>query len=854
MSFTVQAPRDDREKRRLDEKHLKILQELLKQECNQNCADCGQRGPRWASANIGCFLCIRCGGLHRKLGTHISKIKSITLDSWTPEQIQVMTEMGNQRVNAKYLANGANIIPPATSDSDMETLIRNKYERMAYMNSNGARAPVENNNAASADIARFAPHLQALAQMGFTDRERAMAALRAANGQLGPAAEMLANNRAATPLTNNRTGGSSSGQAAAPMAIARTGNGRVADPLLRSALEQLFSLGFTDEDLCLEAIRRANGNLEQAANLLLDVRRRRSSAGPQQHQIQQQLQQQQQLAQQQKVFGGQGARTQQQTINENDASFMIDPPGQNNRRGNRAQQLHNQHTGGNGGQQALRPQHTGGSTTSSNGGALLDLLGLDEPIAQPNYQQQQYQQQQQLLQQQYQQQLYQQQQLMQQQLQQQGFAQQQQTPFQQGGQQQQAQPFQQQQQTQAANQPRGNGKDNILALFNSAATPNGGAAVVQNGQLQQAGAFNPFAAAATSQQQQQGYNGAQAQPGFNGAAQQMPFGAQQPQQQQAFGGQQQPQQQVAAPNGAFGIPPQVSQTNIFAAQQQQQVQAQGQNNGFGQPQQQQASTFAATQQQQANGFGAQGQPQQPFGGQRPNPVAQTQPQQQQQPAVNPFANFQNAPNPFGANGAAAQSLPYGAVVQQQQQAAFGGQQTPGQYNNASNTAAQQQQQPQFGGQQPQQHSFGGQAGQFNGAGQQQQPGQNLANQQPGQNFATEQQGVRAFGQVATPAQNASSNYAYAPANPFGGNGGVQNSMANVPRGLPNGFNGQPVNALDLNGPSVFAPLMHGSQQQQGMQQHQQQQQPQQPNFARAMDANFKPGQNIAGYNGNPFSL
>jgi stromal membrane-associated protein len=46
-------------------------------------------GPRWASWNLGIFLCIRCAGIHRNLGVHISKVKSVNLDSWTPEQVVV---------------------------------------------------------------------------------------------------------------------------------------------------------------------------------------------------------------------------------------------------------------------------------------------------------------------------------------------------------------------------------------------------------------------------------------------------------------------------------------------------------------------------------------------------------------------------------------------------------------------------------------------------------------------------------------------------------------------------------------------------------------------------------------------
>ena len=62
---------------------------MVKENGNDPCADCNLKGARWASHNIGCFLCIRCGGLHRKMGTHISKVKSITLDAWDDDMIKV---------------------------------------------------------------------------------------------------------------------------------------------------------------------------------------------------------------------------------------------------------------------------------------------------------------------------------------------------------------------------------------------------------------------------------------------------------------------------------------------------------------------------------------------------------------------------------------------------------------------------------------------------------------------------------------------------------------------------------------------------------------------------------------------
>ena len=46
-------------------------------------------GTEWASYNIGLFLCELCAQVHRSLGSHISKVKSLRLDKWDAEQIEV---------------------------------------------------------------------------------------------------------------------------------------------------------------------------------------------------------------------------------------------------------------------------------------------------------------------------------------------------------------------------------------------------------------------------------------------------------------------------------------------------------------------------------------------------------------------------------------------------------------------------------------------------------------------------------------------------------------------------------------------------------------------------------------------
>lgn len=72
------------------EKVKPVIEALLSQECNKICADCHAKAPRWTSTNLGVFICIKCAGIHRSMGTHISKVKSVSLDSWYTYQLEVI--------------------------------------------------------------------------------------------------------------------------------------------------------------------------------------------------------------------------------------------------------------------------------------------------------------------------------------------------------------------------------------------------------------------------------------------------------------------------------------------------------------------------------------------------------------------------------------------------------------------------------------------------------------------------------------------------------------------------------------------------------------------------------------------
>ncbi|KAI1473229.1 ArfGap-domain-containing protein [Daldinia caldariorum] len=103
------------------------IKSLLKLEANKICADCKRnKHPRWASWNLGVFICIRCSGIHRGMGTHISRVKSVDLDSWTDEQLQSVLSWGNARANKYWESKlAAGHVP---SEAKIENFIRTKYE------------------------------------------------------------------------------------------------------------------------------------------------------------------------------------------------------------------------------------------------------------------------------------------------------------------------------------------------------------------------------------------------------------------------------------------------------------------------------------------------------------------------------------------------------------------------------------------------------------------------------------------------------------------------------------------------------------------------------------------------------
>lgn len=116
------------------ESTMSLLRKLRSEPSNRVCADCGKDGTMWASVNLGVFTCLRCGSLHRALGTHVSKPKGCTgTYLWGPDEIQRMREIGNERALALYGGTASQRPDDDAPDGVWLSYLRDKYERRLFV-------------------------------------------------------------------------------------------------------------------------------------------------------------------------------------------------------------------------------------------------------------------------------------------------------------------------------------------------------------------------------------------------------------------------------------------------------------------------------------------------------------------------------------------------------------------------------------------------------------------------------------------------------------------------------------------------------------------------------------------------
>ncbi|XP_050686472.1 arf-GAP with dual PH domain-containing protein 1-like [Eriocheir sinensis] len=120
----------------MGDRNFHRMSEMVKQGGNSECADCGAAHPEWASYNLGVFICTTCATWHRRLGTHISKVKSLKLDKWDDDQVEWMEQNGNLKAKEKYEQHVPHCYRvPKAGDPPvlLEQWIRAKYEREEFI-------------------------------------------------------------------------------------------------------------------------------------------------------------------------------------------------------------------------------------------------------------------------------------------------------------------------------------------------------------------------------------------------------------------------------------------------------------------------------------------------------------------------------------------------------------------------------------------------------------------------------------------------------------------------------------------------------------------------------------------------
>lgn len=102
---------------------------------NTHCADCDASNPDWASLNLGVLMCIECSGIHRNLGSHISRVRSLDLDEWPPGHLSVMLSIGNTLANSIFECSSRGRAKPTPNSSreEKERWIRSKYESKEFL-------------------------------------------------------------------------------------------------------------------------------------------------------------------------------------------------------------------------------------------------------------------------------------------------------------------------------------------------------------------------------------------------------------------------------------------------------------------------------------------------------------------------------------------------------------------------------------------------------------------------------------------------------------------------------------------------------------------------------------------------
>lgn len=117
-----------------DDKFSLAIREIqVNTPANKQCFDCEQRGPTYINMTIGSFVCTKCSGMLRGINPP-HRIKSISMSSFTSDEVELMRSKGNLWCAAVWLGLYDKASHPVDfkDEEKIKEFIISKYEKKRY--------------------------------------------------------------------------------------------------------------------------------------------------------------------------------------------------------------------------------------------------------------------------------------------------------------------------------------------------------------------------------------------------------------------------------------------------------------------------------------------------------------------------------------------------------------------------------------------------------------------------------------------------------------------------------------------------------------------------------------------------
>lgn len=228
--------------RKHDKQVEKQLIDIVNNRSNGNrCGECGSDYPTWASYNLGILLCGRCANVHKKVlsregprGGSISKVKSLTLEHWSRDEIDQLKSIGNKKAKSKWNTKRE----PFPHDDDDDTLIE-EYMRDKYIYGRFRNDGIQDDDY-DRHASRYSDDSGRLTPMG---RRSRLSTVTSATSR------PRANSRQVPRLTHRQLTQFERSQ-------------------YQNLVNKLVSFGYLNRDAALESLILSNGDVELAVDIL----------------------------------------------------------------------------------------------------------------------------------------------------------------------------------------------------------------------------------------------------------------------------------------------------------------------------------------------------------------------------------------------------------------------------------------------------------------------------------------------------------------------------------------------------------------------------------------------------------